>query len=98
MHSEEPITYLNSKDKCLICFGKPEKWENHQDIDLIKHHVSYFPQVIAFVHYQCHAKIHDPNKPLTQFIQYESGDSIKFYNEKEEDRKRNQENQNAKVN
>ena len=64
MDSQEPITYLNSKDKCIICFGKPEKWDNHQDIDLIKHHVSYFPQVIAFVHYQCHAKIHDPNKPL----------------------------------
>lgn len=98
MDSQEPTTYLNSKDKCLICFGKPEKWENHQDIELIKHHISYFPQVIAFVHYQCHAKIHDSNKPLTQFIQYERDDSIKFYNEKEEDRKRNQENQNAKVN
>ncbi len=86
---EEPITILNSKDRCIVCFGKPEKWENGLDIELIKHHLSYFPQVIAFVHYECHAKIHDLEKPLTQFIQYEREDSIKFYNEQEERRKRN---------
>ncbi len=86
---EEPITILNSKDRCIVCFVKPEKWENGLDIELIKHHLSYFPQVIAFVHYECHAKIHDLEKPLTQFIQYEREDSINFYNEQEERRKRN---------
>ncbi len=86
---QEPITILNSKDRCIVCFGKPEKWENGQDIELIKHHLSYYPEVIAFVHYECHAKIHDLAKPLTQFIQYEREDSIKFYNELEERRKRN---------
>jgi len=86
---QEPITYLNSKDICIVCFGKPEKWENGHDVELIKHHLSYYPEVIAFVHYECHAKIHDLDKPLTQFIQYEREDSINFYNEKEESRKRN---------
>ena len=57
---------------CLVCFKEPEK-----NFSLIKHHVSYFPEVIAFVHYDCHKKIHD--KPLKQFIQYLPGDSRKFY-------------------
>lgn len=86
---EEPITYMNQKDSCIVCFKEPEKWDNSSvDIELIKHHVSYYPQVIAFVHFKCHAKIHDPDKPLTQFIQYERDDSIKFYKEKEEKEKK----------
>ena len=86
---QEPVTVLNSKEICIVCFGKPEKWENGKDVELIKHHISYYPQVIAFVHFKCHQKIHDPDKPLTQFIQYEREDSIKFYNEKEASRERN---------
>ena len=36
-----------------------------------------FPEKIAYVHYDCHKKIHDnPNSP---FIQYSPGDSRKFY-------------------
>jgi len=92
MTMQEPTTYLNSQEQCIVCFGKPEKWENGLDIELIKHHVSYYPQIIAYVHYQCHAKIHDSEKPIEHLIQYEKGDSIKFYQEKEESRKRNQEN------
>ncbi len=87
----EPVTYLNAKDNCIVCFKKPEKWDNGLDIELIKHHVCYYPQIIAFVHYECHAKIHDINSPLTYLIQYEKEDSINFYSEKEESRKRNQE-------
>ena len=86
---QEQTTYLNSQEQCIVCFGKPEKWENGSDIALIKHHVSYFPQVIAFVHYECHAKIHDLNKPLTHLIQYEKQDSVNFYKEKEESEKKN---------
>lgn len=84
---EEPTVYLNSKDKCIVCFEKPEKWKNGLDIELIKHHVSYFPQIIAFVHYDCHAKIHDINNPLSHLIQYEREDSIKFYEQKKEKEK-----------
>jgi len=79
---EEPINYLNTKDKCLVCFKKPEKWENGNDIDLVPHHVKYFPQIIAFVHYDCHAKIHDLDKPISHLIQYEEGDSRKFYDQR----------------
>jgi len=82
---EEPITYMNSKESCIVCFKEPEKWDNSSvDIELIKHHVSYYPQVIAFVHFKCHEKIHDPDHPLTQFIQYTREDSIKFYEQKKE--------------
>lgn len=81
---EEPTVYLNSKDKCIVCFEKPEKWENGLNIELIKHHVSYFPQIVAFVHYKCHEKIHDIKNPLSHLIQYEREDSIKFYDQKKQ--------------
>ena len=69
------ITYMNSKDMCLLCLDKK------LDVNLIKHHVSYYPEVIAYVHYECHRKIH--NTPLDIFIQYNNGDSRKFYGMKE---------------
>jgi len=46
---------------------------------IIKHHVNYFPQIIAYVHYRCHQKIHDPEKPLTHLIQYTRAEAMKFY-------------------
>ena len=54
-------------------------------IRLIRHHVSYFPEKIAFVHYTCHKKIHDT--PLDVFRQYADGDSRKFYDMKREGEK-----------
>ena len=71
---EEPITYMNTKDTCILCFKKPE-----DGFELIEHHVKYFPQIVAFVHYDCHQKIHDPENPIKHLIQYEDGDSRKFY-------------------
>ena len=80
------IEYMNSEDRCIICFKEPDV-KPEPDIlgkkviyPLIKHHVSYYPEVIAFVHYDCHKKIHDT--PLNTFIQYEQGDSRKYYKEK----------------
>jgi len=70
---------LNTRDRCIVCFKKPES-----NFVLIKHHVSYFPEVIAFVHYKCHNKIHDPKSPMTTFIQYDNGDSRKFYTQQKE--------------
>ena len=62
---------------CIVCYGSP------LDTKLNKHHVSYFPEIIAYVHYDCHNKIHDPDNPLTAFIQYSVGDSKKFYDMEE---------------
>ena len=79
------VRYLNSPEFCMICFGKPEVVK---DVDstmitsLIRHHISYFPEVIAYVHYDCHRRIHDT--PLDAFIQYADGDSRKFYDMKRE--------------
>ena len=67
--------YLNKSDRCIVCFGSPK------DTKLIKHHVSYFPEKIAFVHYECHQKIH--NSKFSPFIQYNDGDSRMYYNMKE---------------
>ena len=76
------IKHLNSKEICIICYKPPE--EEGTDllgeaiqVPLLKHHVSYFPEVVAYVHYNCHKKIHDT--PLVNFIQYKDGDSRKFY-------------------
>ena len=69
--------YMNSPGRCMACFGNPEK-----EFTLIKHHVSYFPEKIAFVHYLCHRKIHDGN--VSSLIQYADGDSRKYYGSKRE--------------
>ena len=66
---------------CMVCFMPPLIGFGNQ---LIKHHVSYFPEIIAFVHYKCHQKIHDTEKPIKCFIQYEVGDARKFYEMKKE--------------
>ena len=66
------IEFLNKPDMCIVCFMKPET-----DFALIKHHVAYFPEKIAFVHYACHKKIHDDVSSL--WIQYADGDARKFY-------------------
>lgn len=71
--------FLNTNTKCIVCFKEPE-----DNYNLIKHHVSYFPETIAYVHFNCHQKIHDPDNPLDVWIQYEPEDSKKFYREKKE--------------
>ena len=63
--------FINKKDTCIVCFGSP------LDGKLIRHHVCYFPERIAYVHYECHKKIHDGT--FSAFIQYNEGDSRKFY-------------------
>ena len=54
------------------------------EVPLVGHHVTYFPEKIAFVHYECHKKIHDT--PLMTWIQYDDGDARKFYEMKKERR------------
>jgi hypothetical protein len=71
------MEYMNKSDRCIVCLKEPE-----DNFALIKHHISYFPELIAYVHFDCHERIHDPENPLTTFIQYEDGDSRKFYEEK----------------
>lgn len=71
--------FLNTKTKCIVCFKEPE-----DNLNLIKHHVSYYPETIAYVHFSCHQKIHDPDHPLDVWVQYEPEDSKKFYREKKQ--------------
>ena len=72
---------LNSRDFCIIC-GQARSVDTSSGVpyELIKHHVSYFPELIAFVHYDCHKKIHDT--PLVNFIQYKEGEARKYYSKK----------------
>ncbi|MCH8833086.1 MAG: hypothetical protein IIA81_02205 [Thaumarchaeota archaeon] len=78
--------YLNNRDSCYVCKQPPE-----DEYIFIKHHVSYFPEIIAFVHFECHQKIHDPEKPIKELIKFNDRDSRKFYemqNQLEKDSKK----------
>ena len=79
------IERVNQNDgNCIVCF-KPlvetiERFGQKADVSVgVKHHISYFPEKVAWVHQKCHDKIHDPKNPITHLIQYEEGDSEKFY-------------------
>ena len=74
------VEFLNNPNICVVCFKKPETEPyliGRRTVPLIKHHITYFPEKIAYVHYLCHRKIHDT--PLQVWIQYEDGDARKFY-------------------
>lgn len=63
---------INSRDFCLVC-NKPKN-----EFEFVKHHVRYEPEeIIAFVHYECHRKIHDGERP--DLIQYTREERERFY-------------------
>lgn len=70
---------MNS-DVCIVCF-KPKYTHEvlgvTDDIPFEKHHITYYPQTIAYVHQDCHSKIHSGAYP--HLIQYEVGDGRKFW-------------------
>ena len=80
MESTEGSKFVNSREICMVCLGKMQ--ENNEDNPIIRHHIRYYPELIAFVHYKCHNKIHDPDKPIEALIQYTRQDSMQFYREK----------------
>ena len=74
----------------MICFGKPEtegKGNSVRTLKLIKHHIKYNPETVIWIHYKCHHKIHDTDKPLTQWIQYTDEEKKLFYKNKKQDDK-----------
>jgi hypothetical protein len=78
--SDSGVASHNSCDFCAVCFQSPSiDCDTNIVQPFIKHHITYFPQKIAYVHDQCHKLIHDSENPLTWFIQYDEGDSRKFY-------------------
>jgi len=81
--SADRNTYLNSRDRCIVC-GSERAFdiETRMIEPLVGHHVKYFPPVIAWVHYKCHSKVHDTDNPLVQLIQYSDGDARKYYEAK----------------
>ena len=76
------IEFINNCDFCLCCGNVRHIDTDGFVISLVKHHVSYFPQKIAYVHNECHAKIHDSKNPIKNLIQFEDGDSRKFYEQR----------------
>jgi hypothetical protein len=88
----DDVFYMNSNDKCIACSGKRQQGESSiiingkygtVKIPLIKHHVRYDPEVIAYVHFDCHQIIHDPDDPrYKHLIQFQEGESREYYDEK----------------
>ncbi len=88
----EQIAYMNQPDKCICCGKKPHKIEGNIKVNgvyrmvkvpLIKHHVRYDPEMIAYVHFECHMIIHDPDNPLYKhLIQFQEGESRTHYDGK----------------
>ena len=77
---------LNWDKTCIVCGGEREILKqftkpNGETITeyrpLIEHHVTYFPELKAHVHFNCHIEIHEGKHPA--LIQYAEGDSRKFY-------------------
>ncbi len=88
----EDTEYMNSNDKCIACSKGKEKGIgnikvngkfNKVTIPLIKHHVRYNPEIIAYVHFDCHKIIHDPkDSRYKHLIQFQEGESREYYDNK----------------
>ena len=77
--------FLNSHEKCLVCGGERTfDIETRMIEKLSGHHVKYFPPLVAWVHYSCHKKIHDSENPMHPLIQYQKGDSERYYKERKQ--------------
>ena len=86
------IEYMNQNDMCIACMKGKLKGEgnikvngkfNKVSIHLIKHHVRYNPEIIAYVHFDCHQIIHNPDDPrYKHLIQFQEGESREYYDEK----------------
>jgi hypothetical protein len=64
---------LNKKsDECPVCIKQYRKFH-----PMTKHHISYFPEIIIYVHDDCHDAIHQ--EPISQYIQFKKHDSLHFY-------------------
>ena len=74
----------------MICNGEPEvdgKGKSARTLKLIKHHITYNPEVIIWVHNKCHQKIHDANNPMTLWIRYTEKEKKSFYKNNKQDYK-----------
>ena len=79
IHKNHHVEFLNSSNNCKAC-GHDCSFdiETKREVPLEKHHVSYFPERIAYVHVECHFAIHHRGlRP--DLIEYADGDSRRFY-------------------
>jgi len=77
-NSDSGIISHNTCEYCAVCFKGPSvDNETYLVEPFIKHHVTYFPQKIAYVHDACHKKIHATDNHF--LIQYDKDDGRKFW-------------------
>ena len=65
------VKTLNSSKFCMVC-GLPKT-----EFEFVKHHITYDPELICYVHYDCHKKIHNGERP--DLIQYTKAEREIFY-------------------
>jgi hypothetical protein len=75
----EETPFVNSTERCMVCL-KP--FTDTLLNPMIKHHIRYYPEAIAWVHHNCHKQIHDAVNPLDVYIQYELEEQERFISEK----------------
>ena len=72
--------FFNSHKRCIVCNGERTFDIQTRMVEKLSgHHIRYFPPLVAWVHPKCHAKIHDPQNPMILYIQYDEGDSQRYY-------------------
>ena len=81
------VEFMNQPTKCIACMKGRNKAQDERFkingnsatrwVPLIKHHVRYEPEMIAYVHYDCHQDIHKGLYP--HLIQYQEGESREYY-------------------
>jgi hypothetical protein len=71
--------FVNSTDRCMVCLTP---FTETLDNPMIKHHIRYYPEAIAYVHSKCHQLIHSVDNPLDVYIQYELEEQERFISEK----------------
>jgi hypothetical protein len=76
---ENKIKVVSSYEKCLVCKKEHYIDDEGKMVKFQIHHLQYHPQIVSFVHSDCHLKIHDPENPIQEYIMYQEGDSKKFY-------------------
>lgn len=63
------------KDKTKVCALCDLGYRKFHPIE--KHHIKYNPELIVYVHDDCHRSIHE--EPFDSFIQYTENERLNYY-------------------
>jgi len=86
------VEFMNQNTTCIACMKGRDREHgsikingkyNRVVVPLIKHHVRYDPELVAYVHFACHRIIHNPDDDrYKHLIQFQDGESREYYDNK----------------